>query len=47
MFQEPKIGRANDGMEYVSVALGPAKDVVAMTVVELLVQIFGVVEGER
>jgi hypothetical protein len=47
MFQEPKIGRPIDGMEYVSVTLGPAKDVVAMTIVELLVEGFGVTEGER
>jgi hypothetical protein len=47
MFEEPKIGRTIDGMEYVSVALGPAKDVVAMTIVELLVQGFEVLEGEQ
>lgn len=47
IFQEPKIVRSIEGMEYVSVALGPAKDVVAGTMVELLVEGFGVLEGEK
>ena len=47
MFQEPKIGKPYDGRAYVSVALGPAKDVVAGTIGELLVHVFGVLEGER
>lgn len=47
IFKEPKISRPIDGMEYVSVVLGPAKDAVAMTVVELLVHVFGVLEGEQ
>jgi hypothetical protein len=47
MFMEAKIVGSIDGMEYVTVALGPAKDVVAMTIVELLVQVFGVLVGEQ
>jgi hypothetical protein len=47
MFKEPKIESPIDGMEYVSVALDPAKDVVAMTIVELLVHVLGVLGGEQ
>ena len=47
MFMEPKIGRPIDVMVYISVDQGPAKDVVAMTIVELLVHVFGVLEGEQ
>jgi len=47
MFPDPKIGRPIDGTAYVSVDQGPAKDVLAMTIVELLVHVFGVLVGEQ
>jgi len=47
IFQNPKFGESLRGREYVSVALNPAKDAVAMMMVELLMEGFGVLEGEQ
>ena len=44
IFQNPKFGENICGMEYVSVALNPAKDAVARMMVELLVEGFGGLE---
>jgi hypothetical protein len=47
IFENPKFGENIAGTEYVSVAFNPAKDAVARMLVELLVQGFGVLEGEQ
>jgi len=47
IFQDPKFGESFPGREYVSVALNPAMDAVARMMMELPVEGFGVLEGER
>jgi hypothetical protein len=47
IFENPKFGENKFGQEYVSVALKAAKDSVARMMVKLLVEGYGVLEGEQ